>query len=169
MKNAYSSPRTSSDYLESRVSTASSADLQLMLLDGAVRFGRKAEAIWDDESQTGEVHQLLTRVVDVLEALTMGVAESTDPIAEKLEEQYVFVLKEFAFVLLERDRARFDRAMKLLCFERETWQMGCERAKNGGQPAPTTERTDQASSAPRRTQVAPIDVPLPGSGFSVQA
>ncbi|MBX3432740.1 MAG: flagellar protein FliS [Pirellulales bacterium] len=158
-------------YLESRVTTASSADLQLMLLDGALRFARKAQSSWDDPAHAGEVHQLLLRVVDVMEAATMGVAESTDPIAQRLEEQYAFLFREFAAVSMGYDRAQFDRAVELLAFERETWRLACEKARGtsaesaGAEPAAPSV----VEAPPRRRPLAPpIDAPLPSGGFSMQ-
>ena len=42
--------------------------LRLMLLDGAIRFGRQAEQLWNNADQRLECDHLLTRVIDVLEA-----------------------------------------------------------------------------------------------------
>lgn len=171
MNSPHNLARQPGDYLEARISNASPADLQQMLLDGAVRFARKAEAIWDDDQQTGDLHLLLTRIMDTLEAITMGVAESTDPVAEQLEEQYAFLFREFAAISLDRDRARFDRAVKLLAFERETWQLGMQQARGGAAPAATPEspRKSGTAPAPTRRPALPIDLPMPGSGFSMQA
>lgn len=168
MSATYGAPRTPRDYLESRVTTASPADLQQMLLDGAVRFARQAKAVWDDETKSVEVYQLLSRVLDILETLTAGVTASTDPIAEQLEEQYAFLYREFAVVHLDRDQAKFEKALELLEYERDTWRMGCERAK--GSPAePAPPAAPQPAASPPRTPIAPVELPPIEGGFSVQA
>ena len=80
-----------SKYVEGKVLTASQPQLHLMLLEGAVRFGTKAEKLWGDESQATVVDELLNRMADILEELTHSTCGQDNDISSQLEEQYAFV------------------------------------------------------------------------------
>ena len=70
-----------SRYLDGRVQTASQPELQLILLDGALRFGRQAEQLWNEPEQRAECEHLLTRTNDIVEALIQRTQSSRLPVA----------------------------------------------------------------------------------------
>lgn len=140
---------TASRYLDARVTTASQPELQLMLLDGALRFGRQAEQLWNVPEQGGEVERLLGRALDVVEALVQGVAAGRESeISKRLEEEYAFAFKQLALAQLNRDVAALNSALRLLSMERETWKLAVEKLRQGGDGAPTAGH-DPTTAAPR--------------------
>lgn len=150
---AYASPVTNR-YLDGRVATASQPELQLMLLDGALRFGRQARQMWDDAVRQVEADHLLRRTRDVVEELVRSVSGGSTAEAARLEEEYAFVYRQLATAQVAHDAAAFDSAIELLAFQRETWRLACEKLKPASQPAPLTHLTYAAA---------------PATGFSFQA
>jgi flagellar secretion chaperone FliS len=132
-------------YLDGRVSTASQPELQLMLLDGALRFGRQAEEIWNNPAQRAECDHFLSRVVDILEACIQGVAGGETEISKRFEEEYAYAFRQVALAQVNHDAAPLALALRLLDFERETWRLACEQLKSI--PAPVAAATAFADSS----------------------
>jgi flagellar protein FliS len=143
---------STSRYLDARVASASQPELQLMLLDGALRFGQQARRLWPDDSQRLECDRLMRRVLDVVEELVRSVASGRVAESKRLEEEYAFIFRQLTAAHLTHAAAELDSALKLLEFQRETWRMACEKVKQPRIPAP----------------LADADA-LPTSGFSLQA
>ncbi len=140
-------------YLDGRVQTASQPELQLMLLDGAIRFGRQAEQLWNNADQRLECDHLLTRVIDVLEALVQGLALADSEVSKRLAEEYAFAFRQVALAQLNHEQAPLATALQLLDFERETWRIACDRLRA------------ETSATP----VAPLAAaPLSGASLSLQ-
>jgi flagellar secretion chaperone FliS len=124
-----------SRYLDGRVLTASQPELQLLLLDGALRFGRQAEQLWHDDAQRLECDHLLTRATDILEALVQGLATAESDVSKRLADEYAFAFRQVALAQLNHDQAPLADALRLLDFERETWRLACEQVKSIPAPA----------------------------------
>jgi len=125
-----------SRYLDGRVATASQPELQLMLLDGAIRFGRQAEQLWNEPAHRAECDNLLNRTNDIVEALVQGLAITESEISRRLADEYAFAFRQIALAQLNHDAAPLAAALHLLQYERETWQLACEQLKAVA-PAPT--------------------------------
>jgi flagellar protein FliS len=131
----YASP-ASNRYLDGRISTASQPELQLMLLDGALRFGRQARQMWEDVARQIEVDRLLTRARDIVEELVRSVSGKSVPESARLEEEYAFAYRQLATAQVGHDAAALDSVMELLAFQRETWRLACEKIKPQSPAAP---------------------------------
>ena len=128
----------SSRYLDARVSTASQPELQLMLLDGALRFGHQARALWNAADQRAQCDRLLARSLDVVEELVRGATlGATDP-SRRLEAEYAFAFRQLALAQLNHDAAPLAAALKLLEFQRETWKLACEKLRAEAMPTVPT-------------------------------
>lgn len=124
-----------SRYLDGRVLTASQPELQLMLLDGAIRFGRQAEQLWNVDEQRLECDSLLNRTNDIVEALVQGLDMNSE-VSRRLADEYAFAFRQIALAQLNHDATPLAAALHLLQYERETWQLACEQLKAAA-PAPT--------------------------------
>lgn len=124
------------EYLEAKVRTASSAQLHLMLLDGALRFGREAEkgVLRGDELA---YHGPLLRAMDIVEELLAGVRHSTDALNGKLAQLYTFVFARLTSVYVKGDKALMAEALRVLEFQRETWRQAVEKLASE-QPSAST-------------------------------
>ncbi len=118
---------TNSQYLESKVLTASQPRLHLMMLEGALQFGQQAKQRWNDDEAFAETEQLLSRMMDIVEELTLGTAAGGDEISKQLVEQYAFVYRELSASRINRDLQKLDECLKLLEFQRKTWKLACEK------------------------------------------
>ena len=128
--------RSSTDqYLEAKVLTASQPKLHLMLIEGALRFGQQARQSWDDNDADMTSDHKLLRIMDILEELTMSAAAGKSDISRQLEEQYAFLYREVAASRINRDCAKLDQCLKLLEYQRETWQLACEKVASEPTPA----------------------------------
>lgn len=154
-------PQSTQDrYLNSKVTTASQPELQLMLFDGALRFGAKARKAWAEAMDHVETERYLARTLDILEAIVMGVAGSDEEIAKQLEEQYAFLFRELAASRVNHDLKRFDKAMRLMAYERETWKLACDKL---------AADTAASASKPRMIPASHVSSAAPVESFSLQA
>ena len=146
--------QANSRYLDGRISTASQPELQLMLLDGALRFGRLAEQLWNAPDQRAECDNMLTRTNDIVEALVQGLVITESEISRRLADEYAFAFRQIALAQLNHDSAPLAAALHLLQFERETWQLACEQLK---------------AAAPATTPIAPLaGLHYESAGLSLQ-
>ena len=122
-------PGAQARYLDSRVTTASQPELQLMLLDGALRFGRQAQQHWNTPEQRDECHRALTRTLDIVEELIRGVADGKTEPSKRLEEEYAFVFRRLALAQLNHDATPLEAALQILSFHRDTWKLACEKVR----------------------------------------
>jgi flagellar protein FliS len=128
-------------YLESKVLTAPPHRLHLMLLEGAIRFGRQAEAAMSrGDSLAASIP--LTRVIDILGELLAGVRERKTELNRKIADFYTFLFRSVAEAKVNDSAAKLGEVLKLLEFERQTWQLVCDKM-------------EAADSAKPRAPIAP--------------
>lgn len=115
-----------SEYLEAKVTTASPAQLHLMLIEGALRFGREAEKAFlrDDESAATP---LALRVLDIVEEMIAGVRHREDELNQKLTRLYEYVYSQVASAYVNTDHQKMGEALRVLEFERDTWRQACSK------------------------------------------
>jgi flagellar secretion chaperone FliS len=123
-------PAAQARYLDARVTTASQPELQLMLLDGAVRFGRQAQQLLNAADQRDEYSRLLGRTLDIVEELIHGVAGGKTEQSKRLEEEYAFAFRQLALAQLNHHAGALETALKVLDFHRETWKLACEKLRS---------------------------------------
>jgi flagellar secretion chaperone FliS len=125
-------------YLESKVATAPAHRLHLMLIEGAIRFGRQAENALrrNDLSAASEP---LMRVVDIVGEMLASVRGQQTELNGRIAEFYLFIFRRAAEAKINNDVDKLAEALKLLEFERETWQMACDKvAAQGSEGAAKT-------------------------------
>lgn len=134
-----------SSYLESKVLTAPPHRLHLMLIDGAIRFARQA----DEALKRGEPAAAagpLMRVVDIVGEMLASVRESKTQLSGKLADLYLFLFRRVSEATINSDAAALAEALRLLEYERQTWQLACEKADSAsasaGPPAPHSHALD---------------------------
>ena len=160
-----SDARSRSHYLEARVSTASQPDLQVMLLDGALRFGKQAQAAWEAPEQRVESDRLLLRAMEILEELVRSACNGKADVSKRLEEEYAFIYRTLASARFERDRKQLDAALGILEFERETWRQTID-ALRGSETGPPTSAAPGSDSAPAMPPAMPAPHAFRGGRFS---
>lgn len=131
-----SSSASTNRYLDGRVTTASQPQLQLMLLNGACRFGRQAQQLWDDAAKAAERDRLLARTMAIGEELVRSVTGRRVDAAARLEEEYAFAYRQLAVAHVSRDPAALEAALRVYEFHRETWRLACESLAENSAASP---------------------------------
>jgi flagellar secretion chaperone FliS len=113
-------------YLESKVLTATPQRLHLMLIDGAIRFGRQAEeALRRNEPETAVAP--FTRVIDIVGEMLAGVRMNKTEMNKRLADVYWFLFRRISAAKINSDLAALAEAIQILEYERQTWQLVCEK------------------------------------------
>ena len=149
-----------SQYLESKVLTAPPQRLHLMLIEGAIRFGRQAEQELLAGSHANAAGPLM-RVLDIVGELLAGVRRTKSELNDKLASVYWFIFRRVSEATMHADAAALAEVLRLLEFERETWQKVCEKLGANSGSLVAVPPPSQAFGAAQST--------LPISGISLQA
>ena len=124
-----------SQYLESKVLTAPPHRLHLMLIEGALRFGRQAEEALRRGDAAGAAGPML-RVIDIVGEMVAGVREKKTDLNKKLAELYWFLFRRVTEARIHADAGALAEALRLLEFERHSWQQVCEKFAAGENQGP---------------------------------
>lgn len=147
-------------YLESKVRTASPAQLHLMLIEGAIRFCTKAQQQLDSNNE-GLASEAMVRGIDIVAELLAGVRGGESDINQKLSDLYLFLFHTLTSAYVNSDAVKLVDVLRILEFERETWQLACQRAHGEESPA-------NPAAAP--VVVAPhVSPATTAGGFSLEA
>ena len=144
-------------YLRTKIMTASREELRLMLYDGALKFCRQGRAAID-AGKLDESYHNITRAQKVVIELSTSLKHSEDPaLCEKLSALYTYIYRRLVDANMNRDVAAIDEAVKLIEYERETWQMLMQKLAGESGAAPAPAPTAAATSRP---------LPMPASASS---
>jgi flagellin-specific chaperone FliS len=127
-----------------------------MLIEGAIRHGRKAEELL----RCGDGHAAaasLLRVVDIVGEMLAGIREQTTVVNKKLTDLYWFLFRRVSEAKIHSDAAILAETLRLLEYERQTWLAVCEKLR-----ADTTAGTEAIS---KKSRVPPASTPR----FSLEA
>lgn len=153
------------NYIETEVMTAPPQKLQLMMIEAAIRFSKRAKLHWeagDDEKAC----EALNRAQQVMSELLGGLNREASPkLVGKIASVYVFVFRNLMEAALQRDVKKVDDAVKVLEVEQETWRLVCrklaeEKLPRQGPPAPIALQSESFDAAPATE---------PAAGFSFEA
>ncbi len=112
-------------YLDTQVRTATPQKLRLMLIDGAIRFGRQAVECWGDEQRSAQRFAALARCNDIVTELFSTIHADELPVADQVKAIYQFLLLQIAKVTNHDDPQVLQEVIEVLEQERETWQQVC--------------------------------------------
>lgn len=149
-----------SSYLESKVLTAPPQRLHLMLIEGAIRFGRQAEESLRRGEQIPAATPLL-RVIDILGELLAGVRAKQGELNQRIADLYAFLFRRAFEAKINGDASILGEVLTLLEYERQTWQMVCDKM---GCNETMTAVPKPASAAFASSRNQPVK-----SGFSFEA
>lgn len=126
-------------YLRSKVMSASPEELRLLLLDGALRFARIAEAGLESRNYEQIYNGFTQCRAIILELSTTIDATKAPEVGPRVEALYNYMYAELVNASLEKDAARLGKVIELIEFERETWVMAMDRlsAERGETASPS--------------------------------
>ncbi len=138
------------EYLATKVNTASSAQLHLMLIEGGLRFLAQADKAMLRQEEVA-ANAALVRVMEIVEELLVGVRHSSDEINVKLGQLYQFVFAQVSMAYVNADRTLLGQAQQILEFQRDTWRQACDKI--------AAEAPSKATAVPMpHLGAAPIEV-----------
>ncbi|MFQ5589642.1 MAG: flagellar export chaperone FliS [Phycisphaerae bacterium] len=149
---------TENPYLRDAVLTATPEQLQLMLYDGAIRYGRQArDALLAKDYETS--YDRLTRAQNIIAEMQVGLNHEANPaLCAQVASVYGFLFRKFLDANVKHDVQAVDDALKVLCIERETWRIVVDKVSKVRQ----TQMSDSKDDAD------PDDEQMATSGFSVE-
>src|SRR5690606_39431161 len=111
------------NYLRTKVLTATPEQLQLMLFDGALRFGEQARVALEKKDYE-QSYNLISRVQKILTELSCTLKHDVAPdLCKKLAALYTYAYKKLIEANIEHKLEPLDEALNILRYQRETWVM----------------------------------------------
>jgi len=115
--------KAKSEYLRTKILTASPEELQLMLYDGAIKFTEEAR-LAISEGRLEEAHAASVRAQNIVLELSSSLDHEAEPeLCGKLASLYNFIYRRLIEGTVKRDAAALEDALKILTYQRETWEM----------------------------------------------
>lgn len=120
-------PAAAQNYLRAKVLTATPEQLQLMLYDGALRFGEQGRTAlaakkYDDSFEA------INKVQKIVMELRVTLKHDVYPdLCNRLSGIYTYVYKRLIAASVDHDLEALDEALKLLKFQRDTWALLLEK------------------------------------------
>lgn len=141
-------------YLKTKIMTASPEELRLMLYDGALKFCRQAKVTLEKKSYEESYNNLMRAQKIVLE-LSTSLNHNADPqLCQRLSALYTYVYRLLVDANMKRETPIVDEAIKLIEYERETWQMLMKKIAGEGKPSNTSITTAQQTAISSLSQSA---------------
>lgn len=114
-------------YLHTKVMTASTAELRLLLFDGALKFAEQGKAALEAGDHEA-AYEGISRCQDILIELINSLQPQHSPeLCQQLSSLYTFMYTRLIAAVGERSPAIVEEVLGLLRYERETWSMLIER------------------------------------------
>lgn len=133
-------------YLRTQILTASPEELRLMLYDGAIKFCRQAQHALTQQKYEEAYHSLLRAQKIVLELSNSLKHDVMPELCSKLAALYTFIYRKLVDANTTREVEPINEAIKLLNYERDTWQMLMGQLKkqgdHAGEPVSGTQAAD---------------------------
>ena len=135
------------NYLKTKVFTATPEQLQLMLYDGAIRFGEQARVALE-KKQFEQSYTMISKVQKIITELNSTLKHDVFPeLCGKLASLYNYAYRKLVEANVSHTVESLDEALKLLRFQRETWVM----------------LLDQLGKAKAGAAAQKLDVPAPNA------
>ncbi|MBW7906742.1 MAG: flagellar export chaperone FliS [Phycisphaerae bacterium] len=134
------------EYLKSAVMTATPEQLQLMLLDGAIRFSTKAREALEKRDIEGTFNALERAQRIVLELINGMNRDANPELVDQMAGLYNFIYRRLVEASMKRDTQAVADALRILEHQRETWRLLIDKVSRAAQPA-TAAQADPPAGA----------------------
>ena len=116
-------------YANNKISTASSADLVLMLYEGAIKFCNLA-IVAIENKEVEKAHKNIMKVERIIQEfqITLDYKYAT---AKDFNEVYTYLLERLQEANFRKDKAILEEVLKHLRTMRDTWKEVMRLTKNG--------------------------------------
>jgi flagellar protein FliS len=121
--NPRPNPQAAQQYLRTRVMTATPEQLQMMLFDGALRFGEQARIALSEKNYE-QTYLNISKVQRILAEMMTSLKPKLYPeLCEKLAGLYQYAYKRLIEASVQHKMESLVEALNLLKFQRDTWSM----------------------------------------------
>lgn len=121
-------PNAVNVYKNNSVNYASKEQLLLMLVDGAVKFAKRAkEAI--NKKDIKNAHEYLTRTQDIFTELMISLDQNAGEWAGNMFRIYEFIKQELVQVNLTKNEDKLDELIPLIEDVQDTWHQAYKLSK----------------------------------------
>ena len=122
-------PGAYAQYNNSKVLTASPAELTLMLYDGAIKFCNIAiRAI--EEGDVEKAHNNIVKVENIIDEFRATLNHKY-AVAEDFENVYVYLRERLSLANMKKDKEILEEVLKHLRTMRDTWKEVMKETNNG--------------------------------------
>ena len=134
-------------YLQTKVLTASPAELRLMLIDGAIRFTEQARAGLKERDYE-KSFEGFSKARSIITELISGLNPKADPeLCDRLTGLYTYIFTRLVEASSERSVDILDEVIEIIRFERETWSLLVETLSRENASAASMSRIPEGGSA----------------------
>lgn len=140
-------------YLETQISTATPQKLRLMLIEGALRYGHRMLAFWQ-EKQFEPALEAGIRCREIISELLSGIRQDGSELNKNVAELYVYLFRTLTEAQTERNSQKLSDVLAVLAEEQVTWRQVCEQM-----PDPP--------DAESRRQFAPQEITASSARFDI--
>ncbi|HMQ16930.1 MAG TPA: flagellar export chaperone FliS [Phycisphaerae bacterium] len=151
------STHKSFEYLKSAVMTATPEQLQLMLLDGAIRFSAKAREALEKKDIEGTFNALERAQRIVLELINGMNRDANPGLVDQMAGLYNFVYRRLVEANMKRDPQAIADALRILEHQRETWRLLIDKVSRAAQ-SPIAVQADPGNSADHSAGALSLEV-----------
>ncbi len=132
-------PQAAQQYLRTRVLTANPEQLQMMLFDGAIRFGEQARAAL--QINNFEISfQMISRMQKIISELTGSLKHDLAPeLCDKLTALYNYAYRKLIEANTAHKIESLDEALDIIKYQRKTWAMLVEQLSRRKAAAAATQ------------------------------
>ena len=121
--NPQANPQAAQNYLKTKVFTATPEQLQLMLYDGAIRFGEQARVALEARNYEQSYFNI-ARVQRIITEMQSSLKHDLAPeLCGKMASLYNYIYRRLIEANIEHNLESLDEALNLLRYQRETWTM----------------------------------------------
>ena len=111
------------NYLRTKVFTATPEQLQLMLYDGAIRFGEQAKFALEQKNFE-QSYNMLSRVQKIITEMHASLKPDVAPdLCTKMSSLYIYIYRKLVEANIEHLIPPLEEALDLLRYQRDTWAM----------------------------------------------
>jgi flagellar protein FliS len=116
-------PQAAQNYLRTKVLTATPEQLQLMLYDGAIRFGEQAKLALEKKDFEAS-YNMISKVQKIITELNSSLKHDVAPdLCKRMAALYNYIYRRLVDANIERTIPPLLEALDLLKYQRETWAM----------------------------------------------
>ncbi|MEW4563275.1 flagellar export chaperone FliS [Bremerella sp. JC770] len=139
------------NYLATEVLTATPQKLQLMMINGAIRFAYQAQQL-SDQQEKEEAWESLMRCREIVAQILCSIKDDGSELMQSVAGIYFFLFQELTDLHAKDEYQRLDGVLKVLNEERETWEELCRQMPEAPERPREEEREITSSDAEEMMQ-----------------